>query len=453
MNTNTQIHLPDRYEVLRPLGSGSFSTVYLVRHQFLELERAVKVIPKTSTGQLSVLHEAKLLTSLQHPGIPRVFDIEEDATNFYLVEEYIQGESLDEFLLHQTSISQNCFFEYCDQICDIFIYLHTALPFPVLYQDLKPEHIIVCLNQLKLIDFGATVSLSSSGNNFKRFGNIDFSAPENYLNGTLSTRADIFTIGKFINYLSNFIEPPVPAKITQIIQKATNPEPTLRYETVEELRFAIQQISNAHRQPHLFENVAVIGSHSGCGVTHFSIAMTSTLNALGYRACYFEKNDTRQMHAMKETLPGVREQEGYLYYKWFTGLPQYGPGLCIKEKKFEINIYDLGFDFSKLAAFPYDRILFLCSDSPWHWKQAFEEKSLLIPYRDILSIICNPGCSNAARTYARFFGIPVYSYFVDSAPFQLSQKKTAFMLQLLNQKGRVSLFSIAKRLLGKFQKQ
>ena len=94
-----QFILSGKYEVLRTLGHGSSSTVYLVRHQSLESERAVKLIPKNDSSQLFVLSEARLLKSLKHPGIPMIYDIEEDDNYYYLVEEYIRGDSLEDYLL------------------------------------------------------------------------------------------------------------------------------------------------------------------------------------------------------------------------------------------------------------------------------------------------------------------------------------------------------------------
>ena len=88
----------DKYEIIRPLGTGSFSTVYLVRHISLDQERAIKIIPHDQVLSASELTEAQLLKSLSHPGIPQIFDIEEDESNFYIVEEYIVGDSLEHIL-------------------------------------------------------------------------------------------------------------------------------------------------------------------------------------------------------------------------------------------------------------------------------------------------------------------------------------------------------------------
>lgn len=98
--------------------------------------------------------EADLLKDLKHPGIPLIYDIDEDDTTLYIVEEYIPGESLDRMMVHPENISQELILKIGFELCDILDYLHHTAPYPILYQDLKPEHIIVCGNQVKLIDFG-----------------------------------------------------------------------------------------------------------------------------------------------------------------------------------------------------------------------------------------------------------------------------------------------------------
>ena len=66
-----------------------------------------------------------------------------------MIEEYIQGESLETFVSHQKSISEELIVKLGIQLCDIFTYLHHLSPYPILYQDLKPEHIILCGDQVK----------------------------------------------------------------------------------------------------------------------------------------------------------------------------------------------------------------------------------------------------------------------------------------------------------------
>ena len=149
MKDNNNFILSGKYEILKPLGCGSNGTVYLARHQSLGIDRAIKFFPKNAAQSPFAISEAQVLKTVQHPGIPTIYDFEEDESFYYLVEEYIQGDSLEQFLLHQPSISRVLFYQFCEQLCDIFSYLHTLCPSPILYQDLKPEHIIVCGLQIK----------------------------------------------------------------------------------------------------------------------------------------------------------------------------------------------------------------------------------------------------------------------------------------------------------------
>ena len=114
--------------------------------------RAIKQIPRKEADATPVLSEALLLKNLKHPGIPIVFDLEEDEKNIYVIEEYIAGESLEAFALHQSKISEKKIIQIGIQLCDILIYLHGQKPSPLLYLDMKPEHIFLCAGQVRLVD-------------------------------------------------------------------------------------------------------------------------------------------------------------------------------------------------------------------------------------------------------------------------------------------------------------
>jgi serine/threonine-protein kinase len=447
MNNHFLSFCAGKYEVIRTLGSGSYSTVYLVRHQVLELEQAIKVIPKARSDQLSVLSEARLLKSIHHPGIPMIYDIDEDDQYFYLVEEYIHGESLETFLLNQPVISTNLFFSICRQLCDIFIYLHTFMPFPVLYQDLKPEHIIVCGDQIKLIDFGVSGSASNSGNNIKHFGNETFSAPENSAGKTLSTAADVYSLGKLIQLLSWHVEPHISRTVSKIIQKSIHSDPAFRYETVEALQSDLENEFLKLRSTHLVQKIAVVGSHQGCGVTHISIALTSTLNLLFGNCYYIERNNTDSMRRLSSVNRSMYEKEGCFYLQCFRGYPKYGPGISVTCPRDAVLIADFGSTTSDSAIEQADLILFICDDAPWHWKDALDQNDFLHSHRDILRIIVNPGIRRSAHFYAKSLGIPVCSYFADSDAFSVTPRKINYFRRLLDLKGRHTLCLAFKRFL------
>ena len=122
----------------------------------------------------------------------------------------------------------------------MFFYLHTQISTPIIYRDLKPEHIIVCHNKLKLIDFGISAYVIQDGNNFNHYGNIEFSAPECFTEDTITPAADIYSLGQLLQYILTFTPDSFSHKFQHIIQKATTSDASLRYVTVAELYQEIQ---------------------------------------------------------------------------------------------------------------------------------------------------------------------------------------------------------------------
>ncbi|MCD7709088.1 MAG: serine/threonine protein kinase [Clostridiales bacterium] len=417
--------LSGRYELIKPLGEGSDGTVYLARHQSLGQERAVKVFPKSSAPSLFALSEANVLKALNHPGIPTIYDLEEDQTNYYLVEEYIRGESLENFLLLQQSISQELFFKFCEQLCDIFVYLHNLCPSPLVYQDLKPEHIIVCGMQLKLIDFSVCAFYEDSGDDFKTFGNVAFSAPELFSGASASAAGDLYSIGKIMEFMIPYVDGALPRKVLQIIQKATAEQPDLRYETAEELSAAICGADDDSGRTHLVNTIAVVGTHSGCGATHIAVSLTCTLNALGRDALYYEENSTDSLRRALPHMRHVWEREGCYMQGYFKGYPKYGEGVKISERRADISVIDYGCNVpADLAA--ADLILLVCGGAPWH--RSIDQVLGLFQgtVKDRLRIIANLCDREAALCFAKQLDAPVYLYPYDTDPFGDGDGKRRF---------------------------
>lgn len=429
-----------KYQILSVLGTGSFGTVYLSKHLTLECLRAIKLIPKSSSDSWTTLKsEAQLLKSLHHPGIPHVYDMEEDTDYYYLIEEFAEGEALETFLSHQSSISPECFLEISIQLCDIFRYLHTLTPSPVLYLDLKPEHIIVCGTQIKLIDFNVATFLSSMGNIFNLFGNKDYSAPELFSGAHPKPSCDVYSIGKIMQFLSGYVDTPLPPKLHQIIQKAAQTDPACRFETVDKLMSALNQQKKSFQQPHLCKTIAIIGSHPGCGATHIAISIVSALNYLGYSAVYYEKNRTDILRPMLNLQPHMSETDGMVRYRFFKGYPDYGPGICLPANSDSVAVYDYG---SSIPTEPVeaDMILYICSNSIWHRQHAFDKGETLFTTYGNLTIICNMGQRHTMQSLAKYFHAPVQAYPYCANPFVVGKPMISFVLQLLHLKRRRHLF-------------
>lgn len=432
--------LSGRYELIRPLGQGQSGSVYLARQQSLKLDRAIKRFPKTDTLSGFAISEAQILKSVQHPGIPTIFDFEEDESYYYLVEEYIQGDSLEAFLLHQQSISQNLFLKFCEQLCDIFSYLHTLRPSPILYQDLKPEHIIVCGLQIKLIDFNVASFITSSGNDFNRFGNCDFSAPELYDSEEVTLASDIYSIGKIMEFMSCYLDASLTRSIQPIIQKAIHAEPTKRYQTVEELSAAIQKTGKNMGETHLRQTIAVLGSHPGCGCTHIALSLATAMNHLGMDAVYLERNSGNCLRKAVMQMEHVWERDGCYYSHGFRGCPKYDEGIEIPTPDAEVIIEDYGCNYCSANLATADKILYVCGGAIWHRDDAKPEDYLLNQFRDRLCVIANLCDHHSAVFFARKFSMPVYSYFYDTEIFHADKRKRDFVHWLSLEKGRNRLF-------------
>jgi serine/threonine-protein kinase len=322
------------------------------------------------------------------------------------------------------------------QLCDIFIYLHSFLPYPVLYQDLKPAHIIVCGNQIKLIDFGVSCSIPSLGNNFKQFGNAAFSAPEHLSGKSESVTADIFSIGKFMEYLKDYVDIRLSKSFQHIIQKATEPEPDSRFETVEDLNLEIQKQFYKISQPHLCKKIAVVGSFPGCGATHIAISVVSALNYLGKSARYYEENPDCSLRNLLAVSKTMCEKDGSVYYRFFCGLPKYGPGIRMNDGFEGIRVLDYGADFSAALHSDADTILYICSGGPWHYTDSCAQKESLCLHKDRIKVICNLGNDQIAHQFAKEFSLPVYLFSYEKDAFCITPEKLRFLNRLLGQKGR-----------------
>lgn len=439
MNYATKQILFGKYEILSTLGTGNFGTVYLSRHIILECNRAIKLIPKDSSED-SLLKEAQLLKSLNHPGIPTIYDIEQDDSYYYLVEEYVEGESLEEFLLHQKNISQNTFLDISLQLCDIFRYLHSFKPSPILYMDLKPEHIIVCGMQIKLIDFNVATYLSNLGNIYNLFGNREFGAPELFSGQMPNLFSDIYSIGKIMQYLFLHLETSHSPKLHKIIKKATDNNPACRYETVDELISVIKKQQNLLSQPYTRKKIAVIGSHKGCGTTHFAMMLTSTLNYMGYTSIYYEKEPKNSLSLSFQLLSFSKEKEGLIFYRYFRGFPFFGPGIYPPTIDADIIIDDYGDTFPLQNTNNYDLILYVCSNSIWHRYSIFKNGTSYLGLSDNFKIICNMGQKSDVYHIAKYFSRPVYHYPYDADPFFIDKTKISFVSKLLKIKRRSQLF-------------
>ena len=144
--------LSDKYRFLKLMHQGIGGEVFLVEHKALACRRVIKTVKKTHPQYGSLVQEAKLLQQFHHPSIPIRYDVIESDTAAYLIEEFIEGESLRQYFLRLKSLSDVLLLTYSKQLCELLHYIHNPAH-RVLHLDLKPENILISDCQIKLIDF------------------------------------------------------------------------------------------------------------------------------------------------------------------------------------------------------------------------------------------------------------------------------------------------------------
>ena len=189
----------DIYRLGKLLGTGSFGEVRLCVHRETSIKRAVKIIRKdllTSPKQRENLdNEIRILKSLDHPSIVRVYEYFEEVRRLYIVMEFCNGGELFEEIVKKGAISEELSAGVMKQIFQILEYLQTQ---GVVHRDLKPENILLeekhdVLN-IKLIDFGAAVICEKHTRLDSNTGTLIYMSPE-VLKGNYNYLCDMWSAG------------------------------------------------------------------------------------------------------------------------------------------------------------------------------------------------------------------------------------------------------------------
>lgn len=425
----------DRYLVLSEIGRGSGSIVYLVRHQKLGEYRAVKCISKKSDFAWQI-REAAILNHLKHPQIPVIYDVEEDEESYYIIEEYVEGESLEAVMLQSSFITLNFIYHTILGVANVLSYLHHLKPKPVIYQDLKAEHVIISKDGIKLIDFGIASYLGETGNKFQNYGTPEFSAPEKQNQAKVSIRTDVYSIGKLLEELISAEGKRESQCLMHIAKKAMHPQEEERYASVEEFRADMirhmQSKQNPVYQKHLLRKIIVAGSQPHIGTTHVAVSLTEYLNQQNMSAVYQEKNSYQDMRMTIRT-GGFAEECGLYRRGDFLGMPQYGTGVKVQTEDV-IEVMDYGDNLTQALPEEADLFLFIAGSRKWeirHTDRAYER----LKDRKGLVVISNYGDRHQAKEYAREYGRTIYSFPLDPNPFYMTKEKEKLFKGLLAKEG------------------
>ena len=255
----------DRYEVRKLIGEGGMANVYLGYDIILERDVAIKVL----RGDLSddekfvrrFRREAQNSSLLNHPNIVQIYDVGEDDGNFYIVMEYIKGQTLKQLIKKRGKLSVPETIDIVTQLTDGLAHAHDSY---IIHRDIKPQNIMILDDgMVKITDFGIAMALNASDltQTNSVMGSVHYLPPEQASGKGSTIKSDIYSLGIMMyemlagtmpfrgetaveiamkqlkNPMSSIrkVNSSVPQALENIILKATAKNTKNRYNNVREL--------------------------------------------------------------------------------------------------------------------------------------------------------------------------------------------------------------------------
>jgi len=255
-----------KYEIIKPLGKGATSSVYQAYDPFQKRQVAIKVVFPEALGDKEhgkryrklFITEASLAGKLAHPHIVAIYDAVADDEGSYIVMEYVDGTTLEQYSRPDGLLPMQ-------RIVEIIYKCARALEYAsregVIHRDIKPANILLAgESDIKISDFGAALTLASETTQVSGIGSPAYMSPEQVKELPLTNQTDIFSLGVVMFQLltgrlpfqgtNNYgmiyqiinVEPPrpmqvrpdIPPRIDAIVMRALQKDTTKRYQTWEE---------------------------------------------------------------------------------------------------------------------------------------------------------------------------------------------------------------------------
>src|SRR5438477_299752 len=213
-----QTLLIGRYQLLSRIGQGGMGAVYKASDTRLD-DRLVAIKEMSKAGlpaagleeaEAAFEREARLLGKLLHPNLPRIHDHFTENDRSYLVMDFIDGETLEEYLDKRghDPLPIERVLDWAEQLCDVLSYLHNHQP-PIIFRDLKPANVMISESgHIFLIDFGiARLFKPGQSHDTVALGSPGYAAPEQYGKSQSTPRSDLYSLGALLHHLLTGVDP------------------------------------------------------------------------------------------------------------------------------------------------------------------------------------------------------------------------------------------------------
>ncbi len=270
----------NRYKILDHLGTGGMATVWLGYDTILDRNVAIKTFKIDANDEDAVKRfnrEAKAVTSLSHPNIVSIYDVENEGDFYYLILEYVEGMTLKDYMVKNPRMPIETIVHISKQIADGLCHAHQN---GIIHRDIKPQNILMNENlTCKITDFGIARAYGDTTltQTNQMLGTVYYLSPEQARGNVATAQSDIYSLGILIfemitgqipfkgesavaialkhlqeelpdidKYREN-----IPQSVKNIVLKATMKNPNERYISSKELAEDLVTVLNPER---LYEN-------------------------------------------------------------------------------------------------------------------------------------------------------------------------------------------------------
>ena len=348
------------YRVLRALGEGGNARVYLVIHERTCRLLALKVIPFSGIWADG---EREYVCHMNHPGLPKIYDLFQEDGCLCLAMDYIAGTNLKEWKTNQGRPGEKEAVQWLSQLADILNYLHSRVP-PLIHGDIKPSNVMLGTDgKVFLVDFGSC--LVSGRKAEKRFGTHGYASPEQEKGWpTEDFRSDFYSLGKTFQFL---MENDGSRAFQKILKKCVEPDRERRYSQDQELIRAVRRLQRRGKFFTLGLSLAAMGLLAGGSLWQYRILQSNQI--IQYETL-LESNQVSKLEWAIQLFPG--REDAYQKLLQMDLMDQIFS--AEESQKMEILLQEYGEAFSKkeevYASFCYEMGL-----AYWFYYQGQEGKS------------------------------------------------------------------------------
>ena len=263
-------HLLGKYKIVSTIGSGGFGTVYLAEDTWINKRVALKVPHRQNLNFSELLREPRLLATLDHPNIVAITTAEKQDDIFFIVMEYVDGDTLEAAIGTGGALHVDRAVEYSIQIGKAMEYAHGQ---GVIHRDLRPSNVLVSgSGTLKVADFGTSRFLELAARGTTVIGSPPYMAPEQF-QGEAVFASDLYSFGVTMYQMltgelpydppapqdlhrlrsGELVQPPrvvngaIPRELNDVVMKALAPRVTDRYGDAGELLAELDDIRATRR--------------------------------------------------------------------------------------------------------------------------------------------------------------------------------------------------------------